>query len=307
MPIRSLQHVALAVPDATVGRTFYQAFGLAPVERGASIAMRCEGRDQDQIVLVEGTKRKRLHHLCFGTKADELAEMQKKLEVAGVRLLDPPNEMGPEAEGLWFHDPDGMLVNVKAADARPARTDLPWVINTPGHYGRLNARGAPGRDISVKPRRLGHTIVFTPSVPKKLEFYTKILGMRLSDRSGDIIAFLHTAPPSDHHVLALLESPQVGLHHVSFEVGTIDEIEMGAARLMDKGYHDGWGFGRHVLGSNFFHYIRDPWNSLAEYFCDIDVIPDGAEWDARDWPAEDSLYLWGPPTPHNFGQNYEID
>jgi catechol 2,3-dioxygenase-like lactoylglutathione lyase family enzyme len=306
MPIRSLQHVCLAVPDPTVGRTFYEAFGLDTTERGKSLAFRCAGRDQDQIVLVEGPK-KRLHHLCFGTTAAELPQIQKTLEGNGVRLLDPPNEMGPEANGLWFHDPDGLLVNVKVADRKPSRTDPPWIVNTPGHYGRLNVRGAPGRDMSVKPRRLGHTIVFTPNVDRKLDFYIKNLGMRLSDRSGDIIAFMHTAPPSDHHVLALLKDDKTGFHHASFEVGSVDEIEIGAQRLIDKGYRNGWGFGRHVLGSNFFHYIRDPWNSLCEYFCDIDVIPEGATWDARDWPAEDSLYLWGPPTPEDFGRNYEAD
>ena len=28
-----------------------------------------------------------------------------------------------------------------------------------------------------------------------------------------------------------------------------------------------------VLGSNYFHYVRDPWGSFAEYSCDIDYIP----------------------------------
>jgi catechol 2,3-dioxygenase len=37
------------------------------------------------------------------------------------------------------------------------------------------------------------------------------------------------------------------------------------------------------------------------------VIPEGATWDAQDWPAEDPLYLWGPPTPDDFGRNYEAD
>ena len=43
----------------------------------------------------------------------------------------------------------------------------------------------------------------------------------------------------------------------------------------------------------FFHlasdYVRDPWNSLVEYFCDIDFIPDGGKWETKNWPPEDSL------------------
>ena len=42
----------------------------------------------------------------------------------------------------------------------------------------------------------------------------------------------------------------------------IDDIGIGAA-MADKGYHKGWGLGRHVLGSNYFHYVRDPWGASA--------------------------------------------
>ena len=80
---------------------------------------------------------------------------------------------------------------------------------------------------------------------------------------------------------------------------------MGAARMADRGWQPGWGFGRHVIGSNFFYYIRDPWGSFAEYFFDLDVIPEDCAWEPRDWPGEDSLYIWGPPVPPDFGENKE--
>lgn len=303
MPIRSFQHLALSVPDAAVGRDFYTAFGLEAVDRGNHVAMRCKGRDQDQVVLIEGSKKKELSHISLGTNAAELKEIQQRLEGAGVALLDPPSNV--EGDGIWFRDPDGQLLNVKVAEAAPWRTDPEWLINTPGHTKRLNARGCPPRDLPVEPRRLGHMIMFTPNVDRKLDFYITMLGMRLSDRSGDFIAFMHHEPPSDHHVIALLKDDKPGLHHASFEVGTPDEISIGAQRLMEKGYRDGWGFGRHVIGSNFFHYLRDPWGSLVEYFCDIDYIPEGATWDARDWPLEDSFYIWGPNPPSDFGINFD--
>jgi hypothetical protein len=88
-------------------------------------------------------------------------------------------------------------------------------------------------------------------------------------------------------------------------VANIDEIGFGASRLLDKGYGYGWGMGRHVLGSNFFFYIRDPWNGLAEYFCDIDYIPPDVKWEAQDWPPQDALYAWGPQVPADFGRNFE--
>jgi len=44
MTVRSLQHVALAVPDPAVGRKFYQEFGLEAREEGRRIVMRCSRR-----------------------------------------------------------------------------------------------------------------------------------------------------------------------------------------------------------------------------------------------------------------------
>ena len=58
--MRSLQHYAFEVPDLEVGRRFYTDFGLEGEEVGDTVVMRCAGRDQDQVVMREGPK-KRLH------------------------------------------------------------------------------------------------------------------------------------------------------------------------------------------------------------------------------------------------------
>jgi len=302
LSIRSLQHFALAVPDPAKGRGFYTDFGLEGSESGNRVVMRCHGRDQDQVVLVEGPKR-RMHHLCFGTSADKLGELKKRIEAAGTRLVDPPNEA--PGEGLWLRDPDGVLVNIKAAESAPWATAPEWKLNTPGHFTRLGKRAAPERNLKVQPKRLGHVLRFTPNLDRTIDFYTRVLGLRLSDRAQNLVAFLHTEGGSDHHVLAFLASDRPGFHHASFEVANVDEIGMGACNLLAKGYRNGWGFGRHVIGSNFFHYIRDPWNGMAEYFTDIDYIPAGMAWEAKNWPLEDSLYVWGPAVPEDFGANFE--
>jgi catechol 2,3-dioxygenase len=303
MTVRSLQHIALTVPDAAVGKRFYADFGMEARDDGQRVVMRCHGRDQDQVILVEG-RRKQMHHICFGARPEAVAQIKARLEKNGTRLLDPPKET--PGDGLWFRDPDGLLVNVRAADPAPWAAAPEWRINNPGHLNRAGVPGHPPRDIAVRPRRLGHTLRFTPDLERQIDFYTRIVGLKLSDRSRDIIAFLRNGEGgSDHHVLAFLKDERPGYHHASFEVANVDEIGVGACRLLDKGYRDGWGFGRHVIGSNFFHYIRDPWGSLAEYFCDIDYIPGDADWKPRDYPPEDSLYVWGPRVPADFGRNFE--
>ncbi len=115
-------------------------------------------------------------------------------------------------------------------------------------------------------------LMFTPDVDRAIDFYSRNLGLRLSDRS-DAVAFMHGIHGSDHHILAFARSETTGMHHCSWDVGGIDDIGLGAMHMHDRGYRNGWGLGRHVLGSNYFHYVQDPWGSFAEYSADIDYIP----------------------------------
>ena len=142
------------------------------------------------------------------------------------------------------------------------------------------------RAAAVRPRRLAHILVFTRDISGAIRFYGEVLGLRLSDRSGDMLAFMHGVHGSDHHMIAFVKSEAPGLHHSSWDVGSINEIGIGAMQMADKGFAAGWGLGRHVLGSNYFHYVRDPWGSYAEYSSDIDYIPVDHDWQDADHPAE---------------------
>jgi catechol 2,3-dioxygenase-like lactoylglutathione lyase family enzyme len=302
MAVQSLLGFALTVPDLEPGRKFYTTFGLEPAERGGALAFRCMGRAQDQVSLVEGPK-KRLNHLRFGADEAGLTAIRARMAARGIAETDAPhNAFGG---GLWLTDPDGHPVNVRAEAAQPWRTGARFSLNTPGHLDR-QGRGCPARH-EVRPVRLGHVLLQTPDLDRMMAFYGEVMGLRLTDRVPGLIAFMHLPQGGDHHVVALLHNPKPGFHHASFEVDSPDEIGLGAQTVLGAGYRNGWGFGRHVLGSNFFHYLRDPWMSMAEYFCDIDQIPGDGSWRAEDHPAEDALYRWGPPLPEDFDRNFEPD
>jgi catechol 2,3-dioxygenase-like lactoylglutathione lyase family enzyme len=162
------------------------------------------------------------------------------------------------------------------------------------------SRAAP-----VHPRYLSHILQFTPDVARMRAFCDRVLGLRLSDRSGEHIAFLHTPHGSDHHLVAFAQSHAPGLHHSSWDVGSVDEVGRGMEQMRTAGWAAGWGVGRHVLGSNFFHYVEDPWGSYCEYSAGIDYVPAGLDWPAADHPPEDSLYVWGPALPPQFITNHE--
>jgi catechol 2,3-dioxygenase-like lactoylglutathione lyase family enzyme len=153
----------------------------------------------------------------------------------------------------------------------------------------------------VNPSRLGHSLLFTPQPVVMTDFYTGVLGLKVSDtvRRG-FVTFLN-AGRGDHHIFGFISSTHPGFHHASFEVPSIDAIAIGADRMRSRGRAAGWGLGRHTIGSNFFHYNPDPWGSWIEWFSDIDQIDDC--WVASDW--EVPPHLWGTPPPDTFLANRE--
>jgi len=298
--VHSLDRFHFVVPDLSVAQNFYSEFGLDVSAKNNTLLLGTHGHSQIWGSVGEGPKKKH-GYLSFGAFADDIDRFATRLQEMGVKRLDPPP--GVDSNGLWFHDHDGNLVEIKVAPKSSPDEKTQFGLRRP----LANGRGAPFRSTMGRthPRRLAHILLFTTDVRKGIAFYTRVLGMRLSDHSGDNIAFLHGIHGSDHHMVALARSGAPGHHHFSWDVGTVDEIGEGAMHMLEKGYSQGWGLGRHVLGSNFFHYVRDPWGSYSEYSADIDFVPADADWPAGDFPPEDSFYAWGPNVPNDFVHNYE--
>ena len=227
--------------------------------------------------------------------------MKARLAQLGVKAVEPHPHA--ETSGLWFRDPEGVLIHVLVG---PKVSPAAKVAAVPAAV-KTGEAAAPARSKAgkVHPRRLSHVLLFTSDVMRSWRFHEDTLGLRLADHSGDGIAFMHGAHSSDHHMLAFAKSDGPGLHHSSWDVGALDDVGVGMQQMVDKGHTHGWGVGRHVLGSNYFYYVRDPWGSFAEYSYDIDFIPADVDWRANDHPPEDSFYLWGPAVPDYFIQNHE--
>ena len=299
--VHSIDAFNLVVPDVAKAEAFYATFGLDVQARGGRLDIHTFGHPHRWGTVTEGATKK-LSHLSFGVFEEDFAAFRDRLQALGVKRLDPP--AGFESNGLWFHNPDGMLTEVRVApkSSPDAKSMFDMASAASGTQAATNRNSAP----RIHPRRLAHILVFTADVPAAIAFYTRVLGMRLSDRSGDGIAFLHGIHGSDHHMIALAKAEGPGLHHLSWDVGSVNDIGLGAMHMADKGYTAGWGLGRHVLGSNYFHYVRDPWGSYAEYSADIDYIPANCDWHAEDNPPHDSFFAWGPNPPEDFATNYEI-
>lgn len=298
--VHSLDHFALGVPDLADARKFYDGFGLTVREEGSGLGL--YGRaGPHRWAVVREAPRKHLAWISFGCYADDLSEIDARFRREGAEAARPP--AGAPGDGLWFHDMDGTLIHVgvtakSSPHAKPSWTSTSTVA---GQRGAGNRSNAP----RIHPARLSHVLRFTSDVPRAIRFYERTVGMRLSDRSGEGIAFMHAIHGSDHHVLAFAKSDGPGYHHSSWEVASLEDVGLGGMQMAARGHTRGWGPGRHIIGSNYFWYVQDPWGSFAEYSADIDYVPAGTRWSAGDHPPEDAFYLWGPNPPPDFVTNYE--
>ncbi|MFE1985856.1 VOC family protein [Streptomyces mirabilis] len=297
--VKGLLHYGLQVPSLDTGQSFYGTFGLRTIERDNAVVVRCDGREQDQTVLLEGPV-KRLHHVAFAVEPDSLPEWQRHLEGLGVRLLDAPAQL---PGGLWFRDHEGNLLNLRDEQVgswRDFGTTDANEVNFGDRVRRVDQARWLTADEKPRPRRLGHMLVFSTDLDASEAFYARTLGLRLSDRIRGMATFMNSGP-GDHHVFGFVPGTHPGLHHSSWEVADIDQIAMGARTMAAAGHSHGWGLGRHTLGSNFFHYIQDPWGSWIEYSSDMDCITDS--WKANDWDCPPAV--WSPEIPADFIVNQE--
>jgi catechol 2,3-dioxygenase-like lactoylglutathione lyase family enzyme len=298
--VHSLDHFRLSVPKLSDAEAFYETFGLDVRDAPNGFDLHTAPDSHRWGTFREGP-RKQLDYLSFGAFADDLPAFRERLKRNGVATVEPP--AGTDGEGIWFRDFDGALNEIRAAEK-----------SSPNHKATVNnvtvgegIAAMPMRDAApfVRPRRLSHVLVFSSDVPRAVTFYEATLGLRLSDAAGDGIAFLHGVHGSDHHLVAFAKSDATGFHHCSWDVESFNEVGQGAMQMADAGHVAGWGLGRHVLGSNYFHYVRDPWGSYCEYSHDIDYVPLGGAWQAGHHTPENGFYLWGPAPPEDFAFNYE--
>ena len=302
LAVHSVDEFAFSVPDVQEARHFYTSFGLdVREEAGGALGLYTHGHPHRWARVLPGAA-KRLLWLALGIRPEDAQRFEQRLGERGVPRIAPP--AGADREGTWIAGPDGLPVQLQvAAKVSPSQHAPREFMPETRNQGRSPSRS---KLQAVRPLYLSHILLFTADVDAARRFYEDVLGLRLSDRSGSVIAFLHSPHGSDHHLVALAKSAGCGLHHSSWCVPSIDAVGLGAQQMARAGYERGWGLGRHVLGSNYFRYVRDPWGSYAEYSFDIDFVEAGNTWPAADHPAEDSLYVWGPELPEDFVANYEL-
>lgn len=292
MSLHRINSVTIGVPDVEKTSEFYRDFGITEVTPG--LFATADGGEQLRLV---HSPLRRLLELSVGADnpddVDRVASQVSALDVDVQRTED----------GLMTTDPGtGVRVRVEVAPRIQQDAVTPPVYNGPGRIDRLGRSDElpqEGPAPSARPRKLGHVVIGTTDLEPSKRFFMEGIGFKLSDQAMDRAFFLRCS--EDHHNLLLQAAPVQFLHHTSWQVEDVDEIGLGAQALLSKDpSRHAWGFGRHHVASNFFWYFRDPAGNFAEYYSDMDCIPEDQVWQPQVWDGMRSLYAWGPPPPPSF-------
>ncbi len=148
----------------------------------------------------------------------------------------------------------------------------------------------PRNELPFRLNKIGHVVLMVTDLRRSVEFYTGVLGFRVSDVYPETMmkgrmVFMRCA--ADHHGVALVgaapgTSPQHELHHMAFEVSTLDEVFAARDFLRKQGVTIEFE-GRRRAGCQVAVEFRDPDGHWLEIYWGLDQV--GA--DGRIRPPEE--------------------
>lgn len=278
LQLRRIHHVCLRVANLTEAtRRWSIQFGLTEAERSPKRALlRCGYEPYSLELVQDGTPGfdHTAYELAEGISTEEAAT---HLDALGVAYRE-------DAEGLHLADAEGNRLQLvpfhRAEDRRPdvarSTTQLP----------------------AFRPRKLGHVNYLTANLADQTGFYTRVLGMRITDRLGSEGVWLHIN--ADHHVMALVDKGYAHIHHFALELVDWGELRVAFDHLAQHGRWLAWGPVRHGLGRNLSGYVRIPEEEcFVELYCDMEQLEPGHV--PRDWPDNPhSSNVWGILPPRSY-------
>ncbi len=113
--------------------------------------------------------------------------------------------------------------------------------------------------------RLNHAVLYVRDVERSTAFYRDVLGFRVKTAMGDKAVFLQAPDSTNDHDLGLFAlgpaagpsaagRSTVGMYHLAWELGTLDELEQHAEKLSTAGAL----VGASDHGTTKSLYARDP-------------------------------------------------
>lgn len=158
-------------------------------------------------------------------------------------------------------------------------------------------RAGPRGDVPFRIGKLGHAVLMVRDIDASVEFYTQVLGFKASDAyPGSMVkgrmVFLRFN--DDHHGVGLVGqgrkvSRHRELHHMAFEVPSIDDVFRARDHLLSHGVEIDFE-GRRRAGCQVAVEFRDPDGHCLEIYWGLDQVAwDGEARRPEEWTPAPSL------------------
>jgi len=268
-----LHHLSLFSPNPERLADFYRRAFSMRMERQRSTAggeiWICHGR-QRCLIIQEGVA----NTLAWAGYALEdearLQALRHRLAAAGIAEIVLPSAFLFEPSAVAFADPDGnRMIFGCLKDGEPVEEGL---------AGRLQ-----------------HIVVASRDPARLIDFYTRIVGFRESDRvlddqGGLRTCFLRSDP--EHHSFAVFLANRDRLDHHCYEAEDWMLIRDWGDHFASLRVPVQWGPGRHGPGNNLFLFVHDPDGNWVEISAELEIVPDGRP--TGTWKHEErTLNSWG--------------
>ena len=268
----ALSHVGLGVEDPVAAAAYYaRTLGLAISEKLAEGRIRLGwGRGFHALELAPGDG---LYHFCLELSDESsFTALEERLHAHGVPATRE-EIAGDHLPVLAFRDPDGNRIEA---------------------HGPVDRSGEHAADPGRRPIRIHHVTLASPTIADQVAFYETVLGFRVSDRMGDVFAWLRCN--QEHHTVAVVEADEEGLDHYAYEIDSWASLKTWCDELAARDVPLQWGPGRHGPGNNLFVMFDDPAGNHVELSCEMERYwDDAAEYEPRRWsPGPKTINLWGP-------------
>ena len=149
---------------------------------------------------------------------------------------------------------------------------------------RALAEKAPPADLPFDITKIGHVVLKVAELERAVDFYTQVMGFRVSDVYPDTMmpgGMVFLRCNADHHGVALVggaQGPAQGteLHHMAFEVATLDEV-LRAREHLKRHEVELLFEGRRRAGAQIALEFRDPDGHVLEIYWGLDRIGPGEQ------------------------------
>ena len=302
--VAELAYVRVQVPDLRIAEKFFLDFGLVVRDRAKNkLYLRGTGPEHHLLVAQHGERQL----LSVAYEVADARELEKASELQGASQILQLDDSGG-GQMVTLRDPDGNWVELVygMAKTEPIPVAVQHFNSAAGRESRRNAVVRPTQGPS-RVMRIGHVVLRTLHVQRLTDWYQNTLGFLESDivpspdRSDLLMSFVRLnrgGQAVDHHVLQLLKGMPNQLHHISFEVQDIDDLQTGHHSLIKAGYTHMWGVGRHLQGSQIFDYWLDPFGTMYEHWIDTDVLDSSVATCTHE--VTELSNPWGPTMPPAF-------